>query len=183
MQAVVRRNPPLWRIRGAVLALALGAVHCAVFTAADFAAAQPRPRPLTESREDYTAMLRQAWEALRAGDYEGAMFAYERVLARADDSDQQIRALICLAMVRLMPSSEVHDLEAARIVLAELDRRIDLYGLRYAYFGEVELLRLLAEQGRQIDKLRDEQARLRKELAARDALIAQLRALSVDPSE
>lgn len=179
-----RRASRPQRLRGALaLCVALCTVCAAATAGADPSPAQQRPRPSTEAREDYNATLRQAWEALRAGDYEGAMFAYERVLARADDADQQIRALICLAMVRLVPSSKVQDPEAARIVLAELERRIDLYGLRYAYFGEVELLRLLAEQGKQLDQLRDERARLRKELAARDALIAQLRALSVEPSE
>lgn len=130
--------------------------------------------------EDFDSLLRAAWWALRAGDDQRAMLAYEKVLARADDSRMQLRALICIAMARLMPSSAVHDAEAAEMAMQELDRRVKLYGLEQEFFGELELLRLVAAQERELSALRTASGKLKRELARRDELIRQLRALSVD---
>jgi hypothetical protein len=130
--------------------------------------------------EDFDSLLRAAWWALRAGDDQRAMLAYEKVLARADDSRMQLRALICIAMARLMPSSAVHDAEAAELAMQELDRRVKLYGLEQEFFGELELLRLVAAQERELSALRTSSRKLKRDLAQRDELIRQLRALSVE---
>jgi hypothetical protein len=74
----------------------------------------------------------------------------------------------------------VHDVEAARVILEELDRRIEQAGLRYEFFGEMELLELVAKQDAALLAERAAGGKLRKEIAARDALIRQLRALSVE---
>jgi hypothetical protein len=175
-----------------VLALALALVACrgGVAPASMLAAGDaPAPGPALARAEPqaappqstyYASELRAAYEAFHAGDHERAVQGYERVAGRADEPRIQIRALISLAMMRLMPSSKVHDVEAARVILGELDRRIDSAGLRYEFFGEIELLELVAKQDAALLAERAAGGRLRKELAARDALIRQLRALSVE---
>jgi hypothetical protein len=137
------------------------------------AAAEPLP-------EDFDSLLRAGWWALRAGDDERAMLAYEKVLARADDSRMQVRALIVIAMARLMPSSAVHDAEAAELAMQELDRRVKLYGLEQEFFGDLELLRLVAAQDRELKTLRAGNRAQKNELKQRDEVIRQLRALSVE---
>ena len=137
--------------------------------------------PAPASREQYYATeLREAWAAFDKGDYERAMLGYERVVARAEEPRIQIRALISLAMIRMLPSSKMQDDVAARVVLDELERRIESSGLRYEFFGEIELLELLAKQDQELLTERAKSDRLRKDLAARDAVIKKLRALSVE---
>lgn len=148
--------------------------HAAPATApAKAAPAEPLP-------EDFDSLLRAGWWALRAGDAERAMLAYEKVLARADDSRMQVRALIVIAMARLTPSSAVHDADAAAIAMEELDRRVKLYGLEQEFFGDLELLRLVASQDRELRALRAGKRALDRELKQRDEVIRQLRALSVE---
>lgn len=130
--------------------------------------------------EDFDSLLRAGWWALRAGDAERAMLAYEKVLARADDSRMQIRALIVIAMARLTPSSAVHDADAAQLAMEELDRRVKLYGLEQEFFGELELLRVVAAQDRELNTLRAGKRSMARELKQRDLVIRQLRALSVE---
>jgi hypothetical protein len=137
----------------------------------------PAARPFPE---DFDALLRESWRALRMGDSERAMLGYERVLARADDSRVQVRALISIAIARLLPSSSAFDPEAGQLAMEELERRIRLYGLEQEFFGQVELLRLVASQDRELKSLREGNARLKKDLAARDRLLKELRALSVE---
>jgi len=149
------------------------------------AQAAPAAGPATASAEeplpeDFDSLLRAGWWALRAGDAGRAMLAYEKVLARADDSRMQVRALIVIAMARLTPSSAVHDTDAAAIAMEELDRRVKLYGLEQEFFGELELLRLVAEQDRELKSLRMSKRSLELELKKRDEVIRQLRALSVE---
>lgn len=136
------------------------------------------PKPLPRSGE-YDALLRSAYNAYRNGDYESAMLDYERVLGRADDPHDQIRVLISLAMIRLLPSSEMRDLEAAAIVMDELDRRIARFGLQHEFFGELELLQLINARERELRALRSDNSALKKEIANRDEVIRQLRALTV----
>lgn len=138
-------------------------------------AAAERPFP-----DDLDALLSEAWRALRMGDSERAMLGYERVLARADDSRVQVRALISIAIARLLPSSSAFDPEAGQLAMEELERRIRLYGLEQEFFGQVELLRLVASQDRELKSLREGNRRLKKDLAARDRLLEELRALSVE---
>lgn len=130
--------------------------------------------------EDFDSLLRAGWWALRAGDAERAMLVYEKVLARADDSRMQIRALIVIAMARLTPSSAVHDADAAQLAMDELDRRVKLYGLEQEFFGELELLRVVAAQDRELKALRAGKRSMARELKQREELIRQLRALSVE---
>ena len=137
------------------------------------AVAEPLP-------EDFDSLLRTGWWALRAGDSERAMLAYEKVLARADDARMQVRALIVIAMARLTPSSAVHDSDAAELAMQELDRRVKLYGLEQEFFGELELLRLVAAQDRELKALRSGKRAMERQLGQRDEVIRQLRALSVE---
>ena len=130
--------------------------------------------------EDFDSLLRAGWWALRAGDAERAMLAYERVLARADDARMQIRALIVIAMARLTPSSPVHDADAAQLAMDELERRVKLYGLEQEFFGELELLRVVAAQDRELKTLRAGKRSMARELKQRDLVIRQWRALSVE---
>lgn len=139
------------------------------------AAATAEPLP-----EDFDSLLRAGWWALRAGDEQRAMLAYEKILARADDARMQVRALIVIAMARLTPSSPVHDADAAELAMQELDRRVKLYGLEQEFFGELELLRRVAAQDRELKALRAGKRSLERELRKRDEVIRQLRALSVE---
>ncbi|MBP8925436.1 MAG: hypothetical protein KBG75_06250 [Pseudomonadales bacterium] len=125
-------------------------------------------------------MLRKSYDAYQSGDYETAMLGYERVLGRADDPADQVRALISLAMIRLLPSSKMKDAEAAAIIMEELDRRVKQNDLRYEFFGELELLGLISGRERDNAQLRAANDKLRKSLADKEELVRQLRALSVD---
>ena len=153
---------------------ALSAAACAPCPAPEPVASKPQPRS-----GEYDALLRSAYNAYRSGDYEAAMLDYERVLGRADDPHDQIRVLISLAMIRLLPSSEMRDLEAAAIVMDELDRRIARFGLQHEFFGEIELLQLINTRERELRGLRAGNSALKKEIANRDEVIRQLRALTV----
>lgn len=152
-----------------------GAAAQAVSPAPSTKAAADEPLP-----EDFDSLLRTGWWALRAGDAERAMLAYERVLARADDARIQVRALIVIAMARLTPSSAAHDADAAALAMEELDRRVKLYGLEQEFFGELELLRRVAAQDRELKTLRGSRRSLEREIRQRDEVIRQLRALSVE---
>jgi len=132
------------------------------------------------AREDYAPLLREALAALDRNDHEAAMLSYERVLARAEDPRDQVRALISLAMLRMLPSSSVVDMEAATIVMEELDRRIQAHDLRAEFFGEIDLLRLLRDKDARRRALEGANEKLRGDLAAKDDLIRQLRALTVE---
>jgi hypothetical protein len=145
------------------------------------AAAPPAPAPApVRSRENYEPLLRNAHAALQRGDYQQALLDYERVLGRADDPRDQIRALISVAKIRLTPSYGVNDAAAAGIVLAELDRRIAKYQLQYEFFGELELLNLVRQRERELREARAAAEKLKRDLAAREELIRQLRAVTVD---
>ena len=159
------------------LALAGMAAQAAAPAAAAKTASAAQAEPLPE---DFDSLLRAGWWALRAGDDQRAMLAYEKVLARADDSRMQIRALIVIAMARLTPSSAVHDADAAQLAMEELDRRVKLYGLEQEFFGELELLRVVAAQDRELKALRGGKRAMERELKQRDEVIRQLRALSVE---
>lgn len=147
-----------------------GPVAAPPAAAAALAVAQP---------EDYEPLLRAALDAHGRGDDETALRAYERVLGRADAPREQVRALIGIAMLRLLPSSTVHDDEASALVLDELQRRIRERGLEQEFFGDIELLRRLAAQDGEQRALRAENARLHRELKQKDDVIRQLRALTV----
>ena len=143
-------------------------------------AAEPLPAKPVSPRENYQQLLRDAYAALQRGDHVAAQQGYERVLSRTDDPRDQVRALISLAMIRLMPSSKAYDVDAAGIIMGELDRRIALHGLQYEYFGELELLQLIQKRERELGAARASAEQLRRDLAAREELIRQLRALTVD---
>jgi hypothetical protein len=161
-----------------VLVLCLACIGLAAQAAVPAAPAKtPADEPLPE---DFDSLLRTGWWALRAGDAERAMLAYERVLARADDARMQVRALIVIAMARLTPSSAAHDADAGALAMEELDRRVKLYGLEQEFFGELELLRLVAAQDRELKTLRGSRRSLEREIRQRDEVIRQLRALSVE---
>lgn len=129
--------------------------------------------------EDYAPLLRAALEAHRRADDQAALLAYERVLGRADDPRDQIRALLCIAALRLLPSSKVHDEEAAAVVVRELERRLRDHGLEQEFFGELEIVQRLAAQDAEMEKLRKDNAALRRQLKQKEEVIRQLRALSV----
>ncbi len=161
-----------------ISALVLG--QTASLAVASPEAVPPTPPAERPFPEDLEALLRESWRALRMGDSERAMVGYERVLARADDSRVQVRALISIAVARLLPSSSAFDPEAGQLAMQELEKRIRLYGLEQEFFGQVELLALVASQDRELRSLREANRRLKKDLAARDRLVKELRALSVE---
>ena len=140
-------------------------------------AVQPHQPPPAE--EDFRPLLRDAHAAQQRGDYATAMRGYERMLATAHDSRNQVRALISIAMIRLLPSSKVHDPVAATVVMQELQRRVTAHNLQHEFFGELELLQLLMVREKELQGLRASDARLRREIAAKEQLIRQLRALTV----
>jgi hypothetical protein len=134
----------------------------------------------TPPREGYELLLREALAAVDRNDHETAMLSYERMLARAEDPRDQVRALISLAMLRMLPSSSVVDMDAAVIVMEELERRINAHGLRSEFFGEIELLQLMRDQYVRRRALEAANEKLRSDLAVKDELLRQLRALTVE---
>ena len=130
--------------------------------------------------EDFRQLLRTSYAAYQRGDYETAMLGYERVVGHADDPRDQVRSLISLAMIRLLPSSKMKDAQAAAIVMEELERRVQQNDLQYEFFGELELLGLIQGRERENAQLRAANAQLRKSLADKEELVRQLRALSVE---
>ena len=152
-------------------------------------AAQPvtAPAPATlpdttpeQVRDDYEQVLRQASAAWERGDHKSALLFYERVLGRAAQPRDQVRALIGMATLRLMPSSKVADSAAAAVVLRELDLRLAAHDLRHEYYGQLALLRLLQAREGEMQALRESNRKLAAQLAAKEELVRQLRALSVD---
>ena len=68
----------------------------------------PAPAALPDTtpeqvRDDYDQVLRQASAAWERGDHKSALLFYERVLGRAEEPREQVRALIGMATLRLMP--------------------------------------------------------------------------------
>jgi len=131
----------------------------------------------------YDAHLRTAYEAYASGDFEGALYDYERILSLTENPRVQVRALISLAMIRLLPSSPLRDAEAAQMILDEIAKRVERHQLRYEFFGELELLEQVGAQEAAIQSLKREQRALNKSLQQRDELIRQLRDLSVEGSQ
>ncbi|MBK6286876.1 MAG: hypothetical protein IPJ33_08980 [Gammaproteobacteria bacterium] len=154
--------------------------------------AKPSPVPLaappqgpsaptpTTAPEDFGQLLRTSYAAYQSGDYENAMLGYERVVGHAEDPRDQVRSLISLAMIRLLPSSKMKDAQAAAIIMEELERRVKQNDLQYEFFGELELLELIQGREGENARLRAANAQLRKSLADKEELVRQLRALSVD---
>ena len=145
----------------------------------------PAPAALPETtpgqvREDYDQVLRQASAAWERGDHKSALLFYERVLGRAEQPREQVRALIGMATLRLMPSSKVADSAAAAVVMRELDLRLAAHELRHEFHAQLELLRLLQAREGEMQALRESNRKLAAQLAAKEELVRQLRALSVD---
>ena len=129
--------------------------------------------------EDYETALRQAATAWERGDHKSALLFYERVLGRATEPREQVRALIGMATLRLTPASKVEDAAAAGVVMRELELRLAASELRHEFFAQVELLRLLQSHAGEVQALRDANRKLSADLAAKNELVRQLRALSV----
>lgn len=145
----------------------------------------PAPAALPDTtpeqvRDDYDEVLRQASAAWERGDHKSALLFYERVLGRAEQPREQVRALIGMATLRLMPSSKVADSAAAAVVMRELDLRLAAHELRHEFHAQLELLRLLQTREGEMQALRESNRKLAAQLAAKEELVRQLRALSVD---
>ena len=136
--------------------------------------------PPEQVRDDYAQVLRQASAAWERGDHKSALLFYERVLGRATEPRDQVRALIGMATLRLAPSSAVAAAAAAAVVMRELEMRLAAHELRHEFFAQVELLRLLQAREAEMQALRESNRKLAAQLAAKDELVRQLRALSVD---
>ena len=136
--------------------------------------------PPEQVRDDHEQVLRQAAAAWERGDHQSALLLYERVLGRATEPRDQVRALIGMATLRLMPSSKVADAAAAAVVMRELDLRLAAHDLRHEYYAQLELLRLLQAREGEMQALRESNRKLAAQLKAKDELVRQLRALSVD---
>ena len=78
-----------------------------------------------------------------------------------------------------MPASKVEDAAAAGVVMRELERRLAGSELRHEFFAQVELLRLLQAHADVMQALRETNRKLSADLAAKNELVRQLRALSV----
>lgn len=148
-------------------------------------ASAPAPAALPDTppeqvRDDYDQVLRQAGAAWERGDHKSALLFYERVLGRATEPHDQVCALIGMATLRLMPSSQVADAAAGAVVMRELDLRLAAHDLRHEYYGQLALLRLLQAREGEMQALRESNRKLAAQLKAKDELVRQLRALSVD---
>ena len=64
--------------------------------------------------------------------------------------------------------------------MRELDLRLAAHELRHEYYAQLELLRLLQAREGEMQALRESNRKLAAQLAAKDELVRQLRALSVD---
>ncbi len=179
-------------LAGVLLAMTLAGcqatpVEAPVCEPAPPAPAEPPPAPAAlpdttpeQVRDDFDQVLRQASAAWERGDHQSALLFYERVLGRAGEPRDQVRALIGMAALRLVPASTVADATAAAVVMRELDLRLAEHELHHEYFVQRELLRLLQAREGEMRALRESNRKLAAQLAAKDALVRQLRALSVD---
>lgn len=189
MQPFVPRRPPRALPPAALLALVLAGCQGVPPEAPapePAPVARPAAAPATlpdavpeQVAEDYEMALRQAATAWERGDHKSALLFYERVLGRAAAPREQVRALIGMATLRLMPASKVEDAVAAGVVMRELDRRLAGSDLRHEFFAQVELLRLLQAHAGEMQALRETNRKLSADLAAKNELVRQLRALSV----
>jgi hypothetical protein len=140
---------------------------------------EPAPEPV---RPDLAPAFREAHNLYVSGNLEAAMLAYERLLARAEEPEDELNVLIALALIRMMPSSRVRDLEAAAMILEEIDKRTERASLFYRYFGQIELLRQIQSYEQRIANLHATNGSLKAELARKDEAIRKLRELTVGSS-
>ena len=129
--------------------------------------------------QDPQPALHEAYNLYVSGNLEAAMLAYERILARAEQPEDQLNALIALGLIRLMPSSQLQDFEAASLILDEISKRVGGSDLYYAYFGQAELLRQIQSYQQRIANLHASNGALKAELAGKDEAIRKLRELTV----
>ncbi len=142
---------------------------------AGHAEAEPERQP-----EPRAAGLHAAQEALDRGDYVAAMREWESVAAGAPSARDRAHALLGMVMLRVLPSSTLVDPRAAEVVIAEFERHVRENVLRDEFGIDIALLHVLAARERELAALRDANRTLSADLAAREALIRKLRALSVD---
>ena len=140
---------------------------------------EPPPQVIEPIQQDLQPAMREAHNLYVSGNLDAAMLAYERILARAEEPSDQLNALIALALIRLVPSSRLQDLEAASLILDEIDKRIERSDLYYAYFGQLELLRQIQSYQQRIANLRATNGSLEAELARKEEAIRKLRELTV----
>lgn len=138
-------------------------------------AGSPAAEPVHAER-----LLREALAALEQGDQQGALALYRRLLADDVPPPAQARALVCIAVLQLTPGSALKDPQAAARTLRELEQRVSTNDLAWEFSADLELLRLLQAREGDLRTLRESNRRLAAELAAKQELIRQLRALSVE---
>lgn len=142
--------------------------------------AEPESEPQAESRPELPAAgLRAAQEAFDRGDHVAAMHEWESVAVNAASARDRAHALLGMLTLRVLPSSTLVDPRAAEALMAGFEQHVRENSLRDEFGLDVALLRALLVHGRELATLRNSNRALRADLAARDALIRKLRALSV----
>ena len=138
------------------------------------------PAPQVEAVvQDLQPAMREAHDLYVSGNLDAAMLAFERILAQAEDPIDQLNSLMALGLIRLMPSSRLQDLDAAGLILDEIDKRLKRGALFYANFGQLELLRQIQSYQQRIANLRASNGSLEAELARKEEAIRKLRELTV----
>lgn len=137
--------------------------------------------PQAESQLELPAAgLRAAQEAFDRGDHVAAMHEWEGVAANAASARDRAHALLGILTLRVLPSSTLVDPRTAEALIAEFEQHVRKNSLHDEFGLDIALLRTLLAHGRELATLRDANRTLSADLAARDALIRKLRALSVE---
>lgn len=143
-------------------------------------ATRGEPEPHTGPRPELPAAgLRAAQEAFDRGDHVAAMHEWESVAVNAASARDRAHALLGMLTLRVLPSSTLVDPRAAEALMAGFEQHVRENSLHDEFGLDIALLRTLLVHGRELATLRNSNRALRADLAARDALIRKLRALSV----
>lgn len=155
-------------------------------SAAEITLNMPRQECLCEeSTPGEEAFLEKGFDSLHEEQYLEALQYFQRYqrLEKTDRADLQAR--IAIAYLSIIPDSPIYDSEAARDSYRELREQVKQ---QEPLYGKIQLvqdsLETFLEMESDIGDLKQENARLRKELAKREQAIKRLRdlTLGVEPS-
>jgi len=134
----------------------------------------------TPAPEDAQALLLEAQAALRSGNEQGALQLCDRVRGSAVPARVQAGALVCIATVRFTPGAKLADAQAGSRALAALEQLVREQDVAEQFAPAMEILRRLQSSESGARALREQNRKFEADLAARDKLIRDLRALSVE---
>jgi hypothetical protein len=145
----------------------------------------PQQNCLCESSSDEEAFLEKGFDSLHEGQFLEALQYFQRYqrLEKTDRADLQ--AKIAIAYLSIIPDSPIYDSEAARDSYRQLRTQVSQ---QEPLYGKIQLvqdsLETFLEMESNISDLKQENARLRKELAKREQAIKRLRdlTLGVEPA-